>query len=89
MEFWVMSDDMRKMVEADRARLLAYNDLEALQLSVSDQYQRNKYKGEIESAKWLEEVRRKQAMRAPVMQKVTKGKPKLKIVKDWRNLDGN
>lgn len=60
-----MTPEMEKLINEDKKRLFGYNDLEAKSLSVPDQYQRNKYKGEIESHKWLEEERRKQAIRAP------------------------
>ena len=74
MEFWVMSEEMKKLIDDDRKRLLAYNDFEALKLTVSDQYQRNKYKGEIESHKWLMEERRKQAMRIPLAKEAKRKK---------------
>jgi hypothetical protein len=72
MDFWVQTDEMKAWIKKERDYLLSINDYDALKLSHAEQYQRNKYKGEIESAKWLEEVRRKQAMKAPVTKEVRK-----------------
>ena len=70
MEFHQRSEVMAKAVEAERTRLLAYNDSDALTLSVPDQYQRMRFLREIEAFHQVERVQREQALRAPTEQPV-------------------
>lgn len=72
MDFWVRSERMEAWVKKERDYLLGINDYDALKLSTSEQYQRNKYKGEIEAAKMLDEIRRKQVFEKPIAKKYTK-----------------
>ena len=55
-------DEWTRIIEEkrneERTKLLAINDEDAKKLSHADQYMRWKYQGEIESAKWLAELRR-------------------------------
>jgi hypothetical protein len=63
---------MIEWIKKERDYLLGFDDLAALKLSVSEQYQRNKYKGEIESAKMLAEIRRNLAALPPPIKSVKK-----------------
>jgi hypothetical protein len=63
---------MIEWIKKERDYLLGINDLDALKLSASERYQRNKYLGEIESAKMLEETRRKLALLPPSTRPIKK-----------------
>lgn len=85
MEFWIATEEMKKHINEDKRRLLAYNDLEASSLSVSDQYQRNRYLREIESAKWLEDERRKMPRHEPSQKPISNKYRKKQSFNTWEN----
>lgn len=72
MDFWERTPEMIEWIKKERDYLLGINDLDALKLSASERYQRNKYKGEIESAKMLAETRQKLAALPPSVKTVKK-----------------
>jgi hypothetical protein len=80
MDFWVRTPEMIEWIKKERDYLLGFDDLAALKLSVSEQYQRNKYKGEIESAKMLEDMRRKMVFVERPVKSVKKRYDKLKLI---------
>lgn len=84
MEFWIATEEMKKHINEDKRRLLAYSDFEASSLSVPDQYQRMRYIREIESAKWLEDERRKMPRHEP-SQKTVSQKYRKKSFNTWEN----
>lgn len=59
MDWDAKKKEREKIIEEERARFLAMSDVEALEMSNSDRYQRMRYQREIEAAEWLEGVRRK------------------------------
>jgi len=85
MEFWIATEEMKKRINEDKRRLLAYSDLEASSLSVPDQYQRMRYKREIESMEWLEAERRKMPRPEPSNKPISNKYRKKSSFNSWEN----